>query len=162
MKKLLILVVCCLCLCGCGNDFEGYNYNSGTSITTSSITTSKSTTQKTNITVENNDYDFDISLKEMSEIYYNNELDGNKKFFGKKVKTKAKFNQVSTGTFSGLIAYFDELDSIYGIYCVSFDKKTKNKLNTFNRNEVLTVIGTVDTLSSSSIKFKNCNINKSS
>ncbi len=106
------------------------------------------------------DFDIEISLKEMSEIYYNNKLNGNKLFFGKKVKTQAKFDETSSGIFSGLIAYFDGINSMYGIHCTSFDKETKQNLSTFNRGETLNIIGTVDELVSSSIKFKECKIFK--
>lgn len=106
------------------------------------------------------DFDIEISLKEMSEIYYNNKLNGNKQFFGKKVKTQAKFEETSSGTFSGLIAYFDGINSIYGIHCTSFDKETEQNLSTFNRGETLNIIGIVDELVSSSIKFKECKIFK--
>lgn len=112
------------------------------------------------IPVQKPEFDIEISLKEMAEIYYNNELNGNKQFFGKKVKTQAKFDETSSGMFSGLIAYFKGIDSIYNIHCTSFDKETKNNLSTFNRNETVNIIGTVDELVSSSIKFTNCKIYK--
>lgn len=116
---------------------------------------------KTNIQNDNSlDYDIEISIKEMSEIYYNNELDGNKKFFGNKVKTQAKFSETSNGMFSSLIAYFDGIDSIYNIHCTSFEKETKKILSTFNRNETVNIIGIVDELIGSSIKFKDCKIYK--
>lgn len=106
------------------------------------------------------EFDIEISLKKMSEIYYNNELDGNKQFFGKKIKTQANFEETSSGMFSGLIAYFKEENSIYDIHCTSFDKETKQNLSTFDRNEKVNIIGTVDELVNSSIKLKNCKIYK--
>ena len=96
----------------------------------------------------------------MSDIYYNNELDGNKHFFGKRVKTQAKFEDTSSGTLSGLIVYFKGIDSIYDIHCTSVDDDSKNNLSTFNRNEIINIIGTVDELSNSSIEFKDCKIYK--
>lgn len=134
MKKLLLIAVCCLMLCGCEEiNEENINYYN---------------------------YDLEISLKEMSEVYYNNELNGNKRFFGKRVKTRAKFDETTSGTFSGLIAYFKNKDSNYGIHCTSFDDETKSNLSELNRNETVNIIGTVDTLVSSSIKFKDCKIYK--
>lgn len=133
MKKLLI-AVCCLMLCGCeSTEEEKINYSN---------------------------YDIEISLKEISEVYYDNELNGNKQFFGKRIKTQALFEETSSGTFSGLIAYFDGINSIYNIHCTSFDKETKQNLSTFNRGETLNIIGVVDELVSSSIKFKECKIFK--
>lgn len=110
--------------------------------------------------VEKNPYDIEISLKEMANVYYNNELNGNKQFFGKRVKTQAKFRKTSSGILSGLIAYFDGGDSIYDIHCTSFDKETKSILSELNRNETVTIIGTVGQLISPSIKFENCKIYK--
>ena len=106
------------------------------------------------------DYDLEISIKEMSEVYYNNELNGNKNFFGKLIKTKAKFDETSSGMFSRLTAYFKGIDSIYNIHCTSFENDTKEKLSTFSRGEIVNIIGTVDELVSSSIKFKDCKIYK--
>lgn len=122
--------------------------------------------EKTNIETPNEpiintpDCDIEITTKEMSEIYYNNKLNGNKQFFGKRIKTQAKFDKTSSGTFSGLIAYFKGIDSIYDIHCTSFTEETKSNLSTLNRNEVVNVIGKVDELIGSSIKFKDCKIYK--
>lgn len=134
MKKLLFIAICCLILCGCEeNNEENINYY---------------------------DYDLEISLKEMSDVYYNNELNGNKHFFGKRIKTQAKFDETTSGTFSGLIAYFKSKNSNYGIHCTSFDEETKSSLSELNRNEIVNIIGTVDTLVGSSINFKDCKIYK--
>ena len=84
MNKILFIALCCLCLVGCNLVEEE--------------------------TIDYSNYDIETSLKEMSEIYYNNELNGNKQFFGKRIKTKAKFEETSSGTFSGLIAYFKGID----------------------------------------------------
>lgn len=122
--------------------------------------------EKTNIETPNEsiintpDYDIEITTKEMSEIYHNNELNGNKQFFGKRIKTQAQFDETSSGTFSGLIAYFKGIDSIYNIHCTSFTEETKSNLSTLNRNEIVNVIGKVDELIGSSIKFKDCKIYK--
>jgi len=110
--------------------------------------------------IEKQEYDIEISLKEMADVYYNNELNGNKQFFGKRVKTKAKFRETSSGMFSGLIAYFDGGNAIYDIHCTSFDKETEGKLSELNRNETVNIIGTVGELISPSINFKNCKIYK--
>ena len=110
--------------------------------------------------VEKPPYDIEISLKEMANVYYNNELNGNKQFFGKRVKTQAKFTKTSNGIFSGLIAYFDGGNSIYDVHCTSFDKETESILSELNRNETVNIIGTVDELVSTSINFENCKIYK--
>ena len=96
----------------------------------------------------------------MADVYYNNELNGNKQFFGKRVKTKAKFRETSSGMFSGLIAYFDGGNAIYNIHCTSFKKETASKLSELNRNETVTIIGTVGELVSNSIHFEECKISK--
>ncbi|MBS7021585.1 MAG: hypothetical protein KH135_07075 [Firmicutes bacterium] len=122
--------------------------------------------EKTNIETQQNpvintsNYDIEISTKEMSEIYYNNELNGNKQFFGKRIKTQVIFDETSNGSLSGLIAYFKGIDSIYNIHCTSFTEETKSDLSTLNRNEMVNVIGEVDELIGSSIKFKDCKIYK--
>lgn len=116
--------------------------------------------QENNKPTEEPQYDIEISLKEMANVYYNNELNGNKQFFGKRVKTQAKFRKTSSGILSGLIAYFDGGDSIYDIHCTSFDKETKGILSELNRNETVNIIGTVGQLISPSIKFENCKIYK--
>ncbi len=134
MNKILFIALCCLCLVGCNLVEEE--------------------------TIDYSNYDIETSLKEMSEIYYNNELNGNKQFFGKRIKTKAKFEETSSGTFSGLIAYFKGIDSIYNIHCTSFDDETKSNLSSLNKDEIVNIIGTVDELVSSSIKFKDCKIYK--
>ena len=106
------------------------------------------------------DYDIEISVKELANAYYNNELDGNKRFFGKRIKTKANFEKVEDGTFTGLSAYFTNAESKYNIYCSDFEKETKSQLSTFNRGESLNVIGTMNVLSGKTLMFKNCKIYK--
>lgn len=154
------------------NDDSNQNYNFNQTVNSKTKKDNKDNTvskdKKHNLTTKGKtsptspkaEFDIEISLKEMSEVYYNNELDGNKQFFGKKIKTQAIFEETSNGMFSGLIAYFKGENSIYDIHCTSFDKETKENLSTFNRNEKVNIIGTVDELVSSSIKLKDCKIYK--
>lgn len=126
MKKVLLITICCLCLCGCNSDYKNY---------------------------ESNKYDLYIDENTLASTYENNELDGNKKYFGKRIKTSSTFESVSSGTFSGLMLYMNK------IYCSSFNSKDdEGKLSELNKGQSISIIGTADTWVSSKLNLKDCEI----
>ncbi len=110
-------------------------------------------------TKNNKKYDIEVDAKTISNVYYNNELDGNKKYFGKIIKTTAKFVKAEKSSLSGWMVSFDT-DGKYDYYCTSFKKGEKNYFSEYNRGETLVIYGKVDELIGNSLNLKNCDIEK--
>lgn len=92
------------------------------------------------------DYDLVVTPDEIRRVYTNNELDGNKKYGLKRIKTTTAFLSVDTSSFLGTSASFDTF------YCRSFNSKEDVKnLSSLNRNEVYTIIGTANEWVSTSL-----------
>lgn len=96
-------------------------------------------------------YDLEVEPNVIKETYKNNELDGNKKYFGKRIKVTDKYEKVET--FLGdIMLYLDD------VYCDSYNsEKDKEKLSTINKGQIVTVIGTGDGYAGT-FKLKDCEI----
>lgn len=98
-------------------------------------------------------YDISVSETALASTYENNILDGNKKYFGKRIKISSNVDEVSDGTFSGLMLFMDK------VYCSSFNSnEDKQKLSSLNKGQYITIIGTADTWTSGKLKLKDCEI----
>ncbi len=98
-------------------------------------------------------YDLEVSETTIKETYLNNILDGNKKYFGKRLKISSNYESISDGTLSGLMLYMNN------IYCSSFNsEKDASLLSELNYGQSITVIGTADEWVSSKLNLKNCEI----
>ena len=104
------------------------------------------------------------TIKEMSDIYYNNELDGNKQFFGKTVMVKGYFrdvqnNELSIGGWSvygGMWIHIDGKKSVYDAVCLDMKDMEKSKISNFDRGQEIIFNGVVDGLDQEFIVFKKC------
>lgn len=95
-------------------------------------------------------YNFDVEedIKVFVETYYNNELDGNKKYFGKRVKIKGTLNNIETDDsvfFNMGTTCYLKTNKHYDVACNFLDGNAKG-LSEHSRNKDITIIGEVDTL----------------
>lgn len=111
------------------------------------------------VTVKAPDY-IEDTLTNMSNVYYNNEVNGNNTYFGKKVKVSAIVSSISSDSSvffnTGVTIHLDENGSKYGLMCNNEDGIYG--VNNINRGDRITVIGTMDERIGSSLFLKNCNI----
>ena len=89
-------------------------------------------------------------VNELADVYFNNELDGNKKYFGKKVKLSGYFDRIDKSWLGDLWVYFDGKDSHYGVFCSDMSETEKAKVSEFDKGEEVVFQGLVDTLVSNS------------
>ena len=98
-------------------------------------------------------YDIEVTPKTIYETYDNNILDGNKKYFGKRLKITSTFRDVSDGELSGLMLYLDK------VYCSSFNtEEDASSLSELDKGQEVTVIGTADEWIANSLNLKDCQI----
>ena len=101
---------------------------------------------------------------EIIDTFYNNELDGNKKYFDKWIKTTANFREIDDGLFTGFLAYFNVRKSngftaVYGIVCEDIAKNEKAKISGWDRGQTISIVGLNKGLSGSVVVFEKCEFN---
>ena len=98
-------------------------------------------------------YDLTVNEDTIKETYLNNVLDGNKKYFGKRLKVSSNYESISDGTLSGIMLYMNN------IYCSSFNSENDTALlSELNYGQSITIIGTADEWVSSKLNLKDCEI----
>ena len=107
----------------------------------------------------NKHYSIEVDPVTISDVYYNNELDGNKKYFGKRIKTTGRFTSAEKGALTGWNIVFNT-DGIYDYYCSTFVGGEEKHFGIYNRGETLTIYATVDELVGSYINLKECDIER--
>ncbi len=96
------------------------------------------------------------------DVFYNNELDGNKQYFGKWVKTSALFDKIDHSWTGDLWVYFDAKNSKgyyghYGILCNEMSKEEKAKISNFDKGKPVVFIGlNQGIIGDSRIEFNKC------
>lgn len=109
--------------------------------------------------MERSKYDIEVDAVTISNVYYNNALDGNKQYFGKRIKTIARFEEAEKGYLTGWNVTFNT-DGIYDYYCSTFKSGEENSFSEYNRGETLIIYATVDELVGSYINLKECDIER--
>ena len=115
-------------------------------------------TDKT-IEKSNKNYSIEVDSKTIIDTYYNNELDGNKKYFGKRIKTVGKYIEAEHGAITGWNVTFTT-DGVYNFYCSSFVQGEENHFSEYNRYEPITIYATVDELVGGYLNLKECDLEK--
>lgn len=108
---------------------------------------------------ERSKYDIEVDAKTISNVYYNNKLDGNKKYFGKRIKSYGKFTSAEKGTITGWSIILNTTGR-YDYYCTSFASGEEYSFSSYNRGENLIVYAEVDELIGNYIRLKNCDLEK--
>jgi len=98
------------------------------------------------------------NANEIIETFDNNELDGNKKYFGKWIKTTAYFDEIDKSWLNDLwVVMYARKDngfkSSYGIVCEKLSKTEKTKVSEFDEDQPITFIGKNDGLSGGAYVF---------
>ncbi len=105
------------------------------------------------------EYDIEVSAKTLSKVYYNNELDGNKKYFGKRIKTTGKFTSAEKGRLTGWNVVLVTGER-YDYYCSTFADGEEKHFSEYNRGETLIIYAKVDELIGGYLNLKNCDLER--
>lgn len=98
-------------------------------------------------------FDIEVTPETIYETYDNNILDGNKKYFGKRLKITTTFKEITDGDLSGLMLYLDK------VYCSTFNtEEDAAKLSELDKGQEVTIIGTADEWVSRKLNLKDCQI----
>lgn len=101
-------------------------------------------TEKISDNVKNYDIEEDIDV--FVSTYYNNELDGNKKYYGKRIKLTGELNNIDTDDSVivnlGITCYLKTTQKL-DVAC-NFKDGDATYLSDYSRGEKITIIGTVD------------------
>ena len=108
---------------------------------------------------ERSKYDIEVDAKTLSKVYYNNKLDGNKKYFGKRIKTTGKFTSAEKGKLTGWNVVLVTGER-YDFYCSTFADGEEKHFSEYNRGETLIVYAQVDELIGGYLNLKNCDLEK--
>ena len=108
-------------------------------------------------------FDKEESIKEISKVYYDNKLRGNKEYFGKKIKVTAQITSINSDSSvlfnTGVTVNLEEKGAYYYMMCNFKDGDSTGILN-YNRGDMITIIGTMDELIGNSLCLKKCIIVK--
>lgn len=104
-------------------------------------------------------YDIEVDAKTLSKVYYNNELDGNKKYFGKRIKTTGKFTSAEHGKLTGWNVVLVTGER-YDYYCSTFVEGEEKHFSEYNRGETLIVYAKVDELVGGYLRLKDCDLER--
>ena len=155
MKKLLVglfAAFLCLTLVGCANikfsdDEEDYE------------TRMEREYNSYKATQNLNSHAIEVDAKTISNVYYNNKLDGNKKYFGKRIKSSGKFTSADKDSITGWSVILDTGER-YDYYCTSFVDGEERAFSNYNRGQKLIVYGEVDELIGSYLRLKDCDLER--
>jgi len=96
------------------------------------------------------------------DTFYNNELDGNRQYLYKWVRTTALFDEIDRSWLDDLWVYFDVKKpngyyAKYGVLCNEMSEKEQDKIHNFDKGKPVVLIGKIDgLLAGSRIEFNKC------
>ena len=139
-----------------------FNNNNQEEQNISSSNNLQDTTKHEQITTDKpkQNYDIEDSLTNIAYTYYQNEARGNSKYFKKRVKVTATITDISIDKSiffnTGVTIHLKEEGAKYRLMCNNEDGISG--ITEYNRNEQITVIGTMNTMAGSSLLMNKCEI----
>ena len=121
--------------------------------------------KKTDENVQNAIYNYDVetSIKEMAQVYYDNELNGNKTYFNKRVKLTGIIDDISydksVAFNTGISIIIHEDGAKYRVYC-NFKDGDASGITDYKKDDTITIIGNVNEMLSNSLSLNKCVISK--